>query len=100
MALPGRLSPRSYGDGVRRIVPVRVEAQTPGKSRVGKQRVPRRSLDALDHTPMSPPLLREYLGERQGRLLRRHQRIEGVDAAIHNGIARRLPAFEDPRQML
>jgi hypothetical protein len=85
---------------VLRIVAVGIEAQPATIAGFASQLRVRGSLDCIYDVSMDLFLLAVDLGERQTRLLCRHQYIEGINAAIGDRVKRRPSALEDGRQML
>src|ERR1041385_4329888 len=57
------------------------------------------ALDESDQSTVDLVPLPQYLGQRQVLPLLRHPGVEGIDAAVGHGIARRPPTGEDERQM-
>ena len=58
-----------------------------------------RTPDEVDEPVVGVVPLPQHLGERQVPLLLRRLGVEGIDAAVRDGIPRWLPAVEDERQM-
>jgi len=85
---------------VLRIVAVRIEAQAATIASFASELRVRGSHDCVYDLSMDLFLLAVDLGERQTRLLRRHQCIEGINAAIGDRVKRWPSALEDGRQML
>jgi hypothetical protein len=81
-------------------VAVGVEAQAAPEARFGPELIHWRAFQKSDEPAMRVLQFPEHAGEWQSRLSLRHLSIECVDAAVRDGVSRRLLTFEKKRKML
>ena len=77
-----------------------IEPQATPEARLPRELLFGRALDIIDEPAVGVVSLPQHFGKRQVPLLLRHLGVEGIDAAVRDGIPRWLPAVEDERQML
>jgi hypothetical protein len=92
-------SPFPYGLGMLRVMTVRVKPQAVTEARFPEELIFRRILDEVDEPVVGVVLLPQHLGERQVPLPFRHPGVEGIDAAVGDGIPRWLSTVEDERKV-
>src|SRR5438128_8715839 len=92
-------SPLPYRLGVLRVVAVRIEPQATTEAALAAELIFGRPLNEVDEPAMGPVQLPSHLGERQARFLLHHAGVEGIDAAVPDGVPRWRAALENERQV-
>src|SRR5439155_18172932 len=92
-------SPMPYRLGVLRVVAVRIEPEATTEARLAAELTFGRPLDEVDEPAMGRVQLPSHRGERQARFLLRHAGVEGIDAAVPDGVPRWPAALENERQV-
>src|SRR5690348_16606197 len=85
--------PLPDGLGVERVMAIGVEPQSTTNAGVADELAFGGSLDEVDEPAVGGRRLRADLGQRQAALRLRHAGVEGVDAAVADGVPRRRAAL-------